>query len=923
MTNSYMLVKQWTHRLRQAGLLALLLGGTTVAAQAQTLNYAATGASIVAGTYADLGTSGTTIATANTDDANSTAQAIGFMFSSNGVSFTQFVLNTNGVIRLGSAAPSAADLYYNNDKDGKNGVDPLQSTSAADVNLLMPFNTDLISGSGAGGTDYRVLTSGTAPNRVCTIQWRNVADKPGTGSDVANGTQYANFSFQVKLYETTNTVEFVYGQAVPGSTADGVRFPNVGLKGSGLAVGQVTLATKTALVAWNATTFQNSNYTNHANDITKSVTPTPGLIYRFTQVVPLAKDIAIRAVYTLGKIATPSALPQPVRVYIANLGTVDQTNVQVTLKITGANTQNVTGTLASLPAGASGVLTLADLPATLNLGTDSVRVSVPADDNNTNNTAAVTRLVTTNRLSYIDPGKPTDGALSYSNSSAGGILATKYTIPTGNTGALSDVLISFARVNSNPTTAYQVVVYDATGTDGLPGNLLYTSPTQNRPAAGGDMTVMLPTLQLTGSFFVGVKEIGATGSSIATQSEDPLRPATFYFSAGGTSWIDVASTTIQTRLAIEVGLAPAPSCTAPTGLTVTSTTATTATVTFTDAGNAGSYQLIYGPVGFQPATGGTTVTATASPFTLTGLQSGATYQLYARTNCPGGGTSLLAGPVSFSTNCPAVTTVTDFPYVQNFDNVPVGAALPCGVTVLDANNDKATWAITRTTPSSSPNALRYTSALTNSQAADDWFFTPALTTTANTRYQVAFRYRAEGIAGSPSSFIEKLEVKAGASATPAGQTTTLYTNTSITNTAYALADGASTPVVAVLTPGAGTQYVGFHAISATSQGNLYIDDLTITAASVTATTSAALLQAVAVFPNPSTTGAFDLEIHGANAKGALGVQVTNLLGQVVYTGTARDNFTNPLNLSGLAPGLYHLQVRNGDETMTRQLAIVK
>jgi hypothetical protein len=43
----------------------------------------------------------------------------------------------------------------------------------------------------------------------------------------------------------------------------------------------------------------------------------------------------------------------------------------------------------------------------------------------------------------------------------------------------------------------------------------------------------------------------------------------------------------------------------------------------------------------------------------------------------------------------------------------------------------------------------------------------------------------------------------------------------------------------------------------------------------------------------------------------------------VYTGTARDNFTNPLNLSSLAPGLYHLQVRNGAETMTRQLAIVK
>jgi hypothetical protein len=91
----------------------------------------------------------------------------------------------------------------------------------------------------------------------------------------------------------------------------------------------------------------------------------------------------------------------------------------------------------------------------------------------------------------------------------------------------------------------------------------------------------------------------------------------------------------------------------------------------------------------------------------------------------------------------------------------------------------------------------------------------------------------------------------------------------------------------------------------------------------TATTSEALMRAISVFPNPSTTGTFDLEIHGANAKGTLSVRVTNTLGQQVYTGTARDNFTNKLNLTSLAPGLYSLQVRNGDETMTRQLAIVK
>ena len=910
-------LSKWLQRL---GLVVVLLGGITVTSQAQGLNYAARGASTVAGTYTDLGTTGTAIATANTDNANSAAQNIGFTFTYNGTAFTQFVFNTNGIIRLGSAAPSTASLYYDNNQNS-DATDPLASTNAADVNLIMPFNYDLIPGSGAGGADYRVLTSGTSPNRVCTIQWRNVSDKAGAGTDVANVTQYANFSFQLKLYETSNTIEFVYDQAVPGSGVAGTRFPNVGLKGSSLAAGQLTLAQKSATTTWSNTTFQNTNYGSNAHDITKGVTPDAGRTYRFTYVVPAANDIAIQAVYTLGKIATPSALPQSVRIYIANLGTAAQTNIRITLAITGANTLSTTATLGTLAAGAQGSLTLANLPATLAVGTNTVTVSVPNDEDNSNNSVSVSQLVTPNRLSYIDASKPLTGAFSYSNTSAGGILATRYTVP--NTVTLSDAVISFANVTGGPTTAYQVVVYDGTGTGSLPGNLLYTSPTQNRPATGGDVTVALPALQLTGAFFVGVKEIGTTGVNIATQTETPLRTATFYYSASGSTWSDLAATTITARYGIEVGLAPAPGCAAPTGLTVSGTTPTSAVISFTDPGNSGSYQIIYGPVGFQPATGGTTITATTNPVTLTGLQPGATYQVYVRTNCSAGGTSLLTGPVSFSTGCATVTTVTAFPYAESFDNILVGAALPCGFTTLDANADGTTWAINKTAPNSTPNAMRYTGFTLNNVVANDWFFTPALTTVANTRYQVAFRYRGEGIANSPSNYVEKLEVKAGPTATVAGQTTTLFTNANITNTSYTLANAASTPAVAVFTPGAGTQYVGFHVYSDANQGNLYVDDFSITAAVVTATTSEALLRAVSVFPNPSTTGVFDLEIHGANAKGALDVLVSNTLGQRVYSGAARDNYTNKLDLSTLAPGIYHLQVRNGDEYLTRQLSIVQ
>lgn len=917
MTNTYTR-KTWARYLQRLGLAAILTGGTAVAAQAQALNYSSTGATNTAGTYTDLGTTGTAITTANTDDANSAAQAIGFTFTYNGASFTQFVLNTNGVIRLGSAAPSTAQLYYDNNS-GRTSTDPLASTNAADVNLLMPFNIDLVAGSGAGGADYRVLTSGTAPNRVCTIQWRNVADKAGAGSDAANVTQFANISFQLKLYETTNTIDFIYGEAVAGSGAAGGRFPNVGVKGSGLGANQLVLALKAASAAWSTTTFQNTNYGSNAHDITKGALPDAGRTYRFVAAPPLAKDLAVQAIYTLGKIATPSALPQRVRILVANLGTAAQNAVVYTLNITGANTLTQTVSV-NLPVAARGTVDFPALPATLLPGTNTLTVTVGNDENNANNSASVTQLVTTDRLSYIDPSLPvTAGALSYG--ATGGVLSVKYTVP--NTVVLKDAQITFGAATGNPTTSYQIVVHDATGTGGVPGNLLYTSPPQNRPGAGGDVTVALAALQLSGSFYVGIQELEATGAAISTQNEIPLRAATFYISANGSApWTDLATTTFTRRYAIEVGLAPAPSCAAPTALAVTSVTPTTAVIAFTDATTSGNYQLIYGPVGFQPATSGTTVTATTNPATLTGLQPGSLYQVYVRTNCTGGGTSLLTGPLNFSTGCAATTTVAAFPYTENFDNLPTGQAVPCGSTTLDGNGDGVTWAVSRTNPNSGTSNIRYNGLTLNNVAANDWFFTPALTLAANTRYQVAFRYRGEGILNSPSSFTENLEVTSGSAATVAAQTNVLYTNAAITNTSYALANGTSTPAVALLPAGAGTQYVGFHIKSAANQGSLYIDDISITATAVSAN-SEALLRAISVFPNPSTTGRFDLEIRGANAKGGLDVLVTNTLGQRVYTGSARDNYTNKLDLSSLAPGIYYLQVRNGSEYTTSRVSIAK
>ncbi|MBJ6143433.1 fibronectin type III domain-containing protein [Hymenobacter sp. BT559] len=260
------------------GLAALLAVGSLTAAHAQTFAYPSNAAQSLVDTYADLGTTGTAIATANTDDANSAAQAIGFTFNYNGTAFTQFVLNTNGYLKLGATAP-AAPYFYGTPQVTTGG--PLNSTT--DTNLILPFNTDLTAGATAP-TEYRVATAGTAGSRVCTIQWKNVSDKASTIA-----TQYANFSFQVKLYEGSNQIDFVYGTATAGVTSTAApRTVAVGLKGSSPADNQLLTVQKASTAAWNTAIAQNRDYpvatgnsAPTAHNVRATVLPEAGRTYRF------------------------------------------------------------------------------------------------------------------------------------------------------------------------------------------------------------------------------------------------------------------------------------------------------------------------------------------------------------------------------------------------------------------------------------------------------------------------------------------------------------------------------------------------------------------------------------------------------------------------------------------------------------------
>ncbi len=920
--------------LRRLALVALLAGGGS-GARAQF--FAAGNVISQAGTYADLGVSGVTISTPDFDDSNSDPQTLPFAFTYNGTVFSQFVLNTNGYLKLGSVAP--APPYFATYAQQPSSDGPL--ISASETNLLLPFNADLEAGTGP--TEYRFATTGTAPNRICTIQWKNVSDKarPATPTTGNLDKQFANFSFQIKLYEATNNVDFVYGTATPSTGQTNANFIVIGLKGANTTAAQAITAVKPSNNAWSTTTFQAGPYLAGANghNIRAVATtaggtplPDPGRTYSF--LLPAANDAAVQAVYAYDQLPVPAGQPATLRAAVRNAGTGALGSLTVTLSVSGANTTTVAQTTGSLAVGATVVVTFAGVVLP-NAGTNTVTVTVPNDDNNTNNSGSATLVTNATTFSYITlPGAATQGGIGNAAGTLQG-FAAKFTLTAPRTlTAVRAFVTDFATIGTTQKTTVGETLYGVV-VDAISGAIVARSPDYVVTTAAANalhtFNLTTPITISAGDFLVGLIQVTASAGPrfypMGIQTETPVRPGAFYgisTATPPTAPVDVYGTAgAYGKYMLEAVTIPPSSCAPPAGVTVTGTS-NSASIAFTGPANGTSYQLVYGPTGFNPASAGTTSAAFAnSPGAVAGLTPATCYDFYLRSSC-GTGQSALVGPFGFCTPCLA-PTISTFPYAQSFDALAPGQALPCGITVADANADGFTWRVRSTVdPSlsgtsvvhSAPNAMVYvynTDDIT--VGADDWFYSPALALVAGQRYRLSFYYRVA------AGYTERLEVKYGPSPTPAGQTTALFANPAVTNAAYALVNNASTPAVLDFSPAAGTYYLGFHALSTASQGLLAVDDVLITASPLA--TSAALGRAVSVFPNPSASGLFSLEIHGAQARQPLLVEVTNLLGQRVFTGTAADNFRTELNLTLLAPGLYSLKVRNGAEFTQQQIAIVK
>lgn len=246
-------------------------------------------ATTTTGSLANMSSGTTTLLVANVDDTASPLTSIGFDFWFQGVRYTQFSVNDNGVLRLGAAAQTGS---------------PYQSLAQANLPIISAYAADQRTHTGDGKVHFRV--DGTAPSRKLIVEWLNNQSNFNSG-----GT--ADLTYQVHLSETTGAIEFVYGamnMSSSGASAGDSNDPQIGFSSSSGAgnVGSVAAPRSgTPAPTFNGTSATpTNNLYNTAGAIavltsaadgsrrTFSFTPPPAVAptaLNFSAVTPLGMDL--------------------------------------------------------------------------------------------------------------------------------------------------------------------------------------------------------------------------------------------------------------------------------------------------------------------------------------------------------------------------------------------------------------------------------------------------------------------------------------------------------------------------------------------------------------------------------------------------------------------------------------------------------
>lgn len=168
---------------------------------------------------------GTQVDAPNVDDIFYANLPIGFPFTYNGVVTNKFGVCTNGFIVMDSLSHS--------------GLWMMNTNSTKQINVLM---ADLKNTNANGRIEY--VTVGTAPNRVCIIQFRDYG---------IFANPFCHLNAQIRLHEGSNCIQLYYGyNAITGNNGKAFQ---VGLTGNTTADYNLRIAPSSWLMSSPALNF--------------------------------------------------------------------------------------------------------------------------------------------------------------------------------------------------------------------------------------------------------------------------------------------------------------------------------------------------------------------------------------------------------------------------------------------------------------------------------------------------------------------------------------------------------------------------------------------------------------------------------------------------------------------------------------------
>ena len=709
-------------------------------------------------------TAGTDVNSIEADVAISAAIPLGFTFDFEGTPYTSIKAGSDGFISFNSAA-------------GSSGTNDLDNTASSRRPLVAPLWDDHAGSVTTSSSKASYEVSGTAPNRVFTFEWLNWEWNYNANA--------ATVSFQVKLYETSNNIEFAYRW----ETASAVTSPtaSIGLTGTTTFLSVSGIDTGTPVVS-------NSVETSNID------------------------TIVTNQVFTF----MPPACVAPTFTPATNVSTTAAT-VNFT---TGTGTYEINWDVAGFTQGAPSSNT--GLSATNSFTATGLSASTAYDFYVRRDCGSSVYSAWAGPFTVRTPYVPTyteDWSNGYPNdwTEAKGQISNS-TVFTSTSSNWTN-----GSFNSSGSASARINLYDAGRTEWLISPSIDLG-TGNSYQASFDVGLTAwnsssaSTLGVDDTIkFVISTDNGVTWSNANTLLE--LHSGTAIPNGNGALYtVSLAGYTgvVKFGFYAESSVSNAdndfymdnfqvripPACPKPTAFADSNATTSSIDLGWQSNGS-GPWYILWGPCNFNQATPGVTIdTATTNTITLTGMAANTSYEFRLFEDCGANGFSDTVVMSCVSTACGALAV----PFTEGFNST--STTQNCW-TVLNVNNDADAWNMDYTTNAfeGDESAMMYTDF--NNGANNDWLISPGLTLSNNERLK--FQHRVQS-ATEPNDFMILVSTTG---TNPADFTDTLLPLASYNNITYQ-------QMTLSLAAYSGTVYLAWHVPAGGLDGwRLYIDEVIV------------------------------------------------------------------------------------------------